>query len=121
MSSTSRWAQAEVAYARATLAFSEGASERVRDELSQALPQTPEQRVRYTQLRAWIYGLSEHFEQQAMHLLNALSLATKESVDRGLVSRIAEALAPLVREIELGEIGNHAEAILEKFLGPKSK
>ena len=44
-------------------------------QLAQALPQIPEQRVRYAQLRAWIYGLDEQFEKQATHLLHALSLA----------------------------------------------
>jgi DNA-binding CsgD family transcriptional regulator len=115
----SKWALAEIAYARALIAFTQGAPNEVRDELAKALPQIPEQRVRYAQLRAWIYGLNEQFEQQVTHLLHALSLATKENVDRGLFAAIAEPLALRVREIELGELGLHAEALLEEVAWPE--
>jgi len=118
---TSKWALAEVAYARALTAFTRGAASEVREELAKALPQTPEQRVRYAQLRAWIYGLNEQFEKQATHLLHALSLATKENVDRGLFSRIADSLAPLVREVELGELGLYAEKLLEEVPWPEER
>jgi DNA-binding CsgD family transcriptional regulator len=113
-----RIAQAEVAYARALIAFTQDAPENVREELSKALPQTADQRVRYAQLRAWIYGLREHFENQATHLLHALSLALKENVDRSLVARIADAIAPLVREVDLGELGPRAEQLLEAIDWP---
>ena len=117
----SRWAQSEVAYARALIAFIEGKPERVRDELSEALPQAPEQRVRYAALRAWTDGLREHFERQAGQLLHALSLATQEDVDRMLVASIADSLAPLVREVELGELGVYAETLLERIVWPKEQ
>ena len=114
----SKWAEAEVAYARALTAFIDGAPLDVRRHLAEALPQIPEQRVRYAQLRAWIYGLVDDFERQATHLLSALSLALKENVDRVLTVRIAESLAPLVREVELGELGNRAEELLERVAWP---
>jgi DNA-binding CsgD family transcriptional regulator len=117
--SNSRWALAEIAYARALVAFTQGAAAGVRDELAKALPQIPEQRVRYAQLRAWIHGLNEQFEKQVTHLLHALSLATKENVDRGLFAVIAEPLALRVREIELGDLGLHAETLLEKVAWPE--
>jgi DNA-binding CsgD family transcriptional regulator len=116
--SDSRWALAEIAYARALIAFTQGAPGKVREELAKALPQIPEQRVRYAQLRAWIDGLNEHFEKQSTQLLHALSLAAKENVDRGLFARIAESLAPLVREVELGELGLYAEKLLEEIPWP---
>jgi DNA-binding CsgD family transcriptional regulator len=116
---TSKWAQAEVAYARALIAFIEDKPERVRDELTKALPQMPEQRVRYAALRAWIDGLFEQFERQATHLLHALSLAIDQNVDRALVGTIADALAPLAREIELGELGLRAESLLQKIAWPE--
>jgi DNA-binding CsgD family transcriptional regulator len=111
-SPTSKWAEAEVAFSRAVIAFIDDAPMEVRGHLAEALPQIPEQRVRYAQLRAWIYGLVDDFERQATHLLHALSLALKENVDRVLVVRIAESLAPLVREVELGELGVRAEELL---------
>jgi DNA-binding CsgD family transcriptional regulator len=117
----SRWARSEIAYARALIAFVEGKPDRVRDELSEALPQVPEQRVRYAALRAWTDGLHEHFERQASHLLHALSLATQEDVDRMLVASIADSLAPLVREVELGELGVYAETLLERIVWPKEQ
>ncbi|HTC30706.1 MAG TPA: LuxR C-terminal-related transcriptional regulator [Candidatus Acidoferrum sp.] len=110
---TSKWAEAEVAFSRAVIAFIDGAPGEVRRHLASALPQIPEQRVRYAQLRAWIYGLVDDFERQATHLLSALSLALKENVDRVLIVRIAESLAPLVREVDLGELGVRAEELLE--------
>jgi DNA-binding CsgD family transcriptional regulator len=118
LSSNSRWALAEVAYARALIAFTRGAAGKVREELAKALPQIPEQRVRYAQLRAWIDGLNDQFEKQATQLLHALTLAGKEGVDRGLFARIAESLAPLVREVELGELGLYAEKLLEEIPWP---
>jgi DNA-binding CsgD family transcriptional regulator len=119
--SASRWAQAEIAFARALIAFIQGAAGDVREELAKALPQIPEQRIRYAQLRAWVYGLNEQFEKQATHLLHALSLAAKEKVDRGLFAIIAEPLALLVREIELGELGLHAESLLEQIPWPEEQ
>jgi DNA-binding CsgD family transcriptional regulator len=116
---TSRWAQAEVAYARALVAFIDGVSARVREELAQALPQTVEQRVRYATLRAWIYGVHEQFEKQAAYLLHALSLALDGNVDRGLQANIAAALAPLVRELELSELGERAEGLLTSVAWPR--
>jgi DNA-binding CsgD family transcriptional regulator len=116
---TSKWAQAEIAYARALIAFIEDKPERVRDELTKALPQIPEQRVRYAALRAWIDGLFEQFERQATHLLHALSLAIDQNVDRALIGSIADALAPLAREIELGELGLRAESLLQKIAWPE--
>ncbi len=118
LASDSRWALAEIAYARALIAFTQGEAGKVREELAKALPQIPEQRVRYAQLRAWIDGLNEHFEKQSTQLLHALSLATKENVDRGLFARIAESLAPLVREVELGELGLYAEKLLGDISWP---
>jgi DNA-binding CsgD family transcriptional regulator len=119
LETTSKWAQAEIAYARALIAFIGGAPDRVRTELAKSLPQVAEQRVRYAAMRAWIDGLHEQFERQATHLLHALSLATEECVDRALVASIADALAPLVREIELGELGLRAEALLEDIAWPE--
>lgn len=115
---TSKWAEAEIAYARALIAFIDDAPMDVRTHLAGALPQIPEQRVRYAQLRAWVYGLVDDFERQATHLLNALSLALKENVDSVLTVRIAESLAPLVREVELGELGLRAEELLEGVTWP---
>jgi len=115
---SSKWAEAEVAYARALVAFIEDAPVDVRRHLAEALPQIPEQRVRYAQLRAWVYGLADDFERLASHLLHALSLALKENVDRVLTARIAESLAPLVREVELGELGDRAEELLERVAWP---
>ena len=104
--------RAEVAYARALVAFIEGAPDQVREELAQSFTATAEQRVRYATLRAWVYGLYEQFEKQSTHLLHALSLALDSDVDRGLQASIAAALAPLARELELGELGERAEALL---------
>jgi DNA-binding CsgD family transcriptional regulator len=118
---TSKWAQAEVAYARALIAFIQGAPDRVREELAAALPQIPEQRVRYAAIRAWIDGLHEQFERQATHLLHALSLAIDQNVDRALVANIADALAPLARETELGELGLRAESLLQKVVWPEEQ
>jgi DNA-binding CsgD family transcriptional regulator len=117
----SRWAEAEIAYAHGLIAFIRGTPDDVRRELAKALPQIAEQRVRYAQLRAWIHGLNEQYEKQATHLLHALSLATKETVDRGLFAIIAEPLAPLVREMELGELGVYAESLLEKISWPEEQ
>jgi hypothetical protein len=58
---TSKWAEAEIAYTRALIAFIDDAPLDVRRHLAEALPQIPEQRVRYAQLRAWIDGLNEQF------------------------------------------------------------
>ncbi|HEY5340634.1 MAG TPA: LuxR C-terminal-related transcriptional regulator [Candidatus Aquilonibacter sp.] len=116
---TSKWAQAEVAYARALVAFMRNAPHEVRQELSAALPQIPEQRVRYADLRAWIEGLHENFERHATHLLHALSLAQREDVDAGLVAGIAESLAPLVRELDLGALGDRSESLLSAVAWPK--
>ena len=113
LSPTSKWAEAEIAYARALVAFIDDAPNDVRSHLASALPQIPEQRVRYAQLRAWIYALVDDFERQATHLLNALSLALRENVDHALTAIVAESLAPLVREVELGELGVRAEELLE--------
>jgi len=118
---TSKWAEAEVAYARALIAFIDDAPLDVRRHLAEALPQIPEQRVRYAQLRAWIDGLNEQFEKHATHLLHALSLAVKENVDRTLIASVAEPLALLVREIELGELGTHAETLLGKIVWPEEQ
>jgi DNA-binding CsgD family transcriptional regulator len=120
-SPTSKWAEAEVAFSRAVIAFIDDAPMDVRRHLTEALPQIPEQRVRYAQLRAWIYGLVDDFERQATHLLSALSLALKENVDRGLISIIAESLAPLVREVQLGELGLRAEELLESVAWPPER
>ncbi len=114
--SASKWAEAEVAYARALISFIDDKPTDVRGHLAAALPQITEQRVRYAQLRAWIYGLLDDFERQATHLLHALSLALEGNVDRVLIVRIAEMLAPLVREVELGELGVRAEELLERIL-----
>jgi DNA-binding CsgD family transcriptional regulator len=116
---TSRWAQAEVAYARALIAFVQGAPDELRDELTRALPQTAEQRVRYATLRAWLYGLHEQFEKQCIHLLHALSLAVDGDVDRGLVASVAGPLALLAREIDLGDLGARAETLLESVAWPQ--
>ncbi len=115
---TSKWAEAETAYARALIAFIDDAPMDIRRHLAEALPQIPEQRVRYAQLRAHVYGLVDDFERQATHLLHALSLALEENVDRVLTARIAESLAPLVREAELGELGLRAEELLERVVWP---
>ncbi|HTV92533.1 MAG TPA: LuxR C-terminal-related transcriptional regulator [Verrucomicrobiae bacterium] len=117
----SKWAQAEVAYARALIAYTDGAAVNVRAELAKALPQIPEQRVRYALLRSWADGLNEQFEKQVAQLLHALSLATKENVDRRLVAAIAEPLALLVREMQLGELGLYAESLLEKISWPEEQ
>ncbi|MGB6984559.1 MAG: LuxR C-terminal-related transcriptional regulator [Candidatus Aquilonibacter sp.] len=118
LTATSRWAQAEVAYGRALVAFMEGPPDQVRAELARALPQTIEQRVRYATLRAWIYGLYEQFEKQATHLLHALSLALEGGADRSLTATIAGALALLMREIELGELAIRADTLLETVVWP---
>jgi DNA-binding CsgD family transcriptional regulator len=115
---TSRWAQAEVSYARALVAFTQGSSHRVREELAQSLPQTAEQRVRYAALRAWVYGLYEQLEKQTIHLLHALSLALDSDVDRGLQANIAASLAPLARELELEGLGDRAESLLNAVAWP---
>jgi DNA-binding CsgD family transcriptional regulator len=117
--STSRWAQAEIAYARALIEFIGSASSKVRDELAQALPQTSEQRVRFAALRAWVYGLQEQFEKQAVHLLHALSLAVSGDVDCMLVAHICEQLAVLIREVEVGELGVRADELLEAVVWPQ--
>lgn len=119
--SSSKWANAEVAYARALIAFANGDGAGVRKELSSALPQRPEQRVRYAQLRAWIAGLDDRFERQATYLLHALTIATKERIDAVLVARIAEALAHLIRELELEDLGGRAEHLLEAVMWPKEE
>jgi DNA-binding CsgD family transcriptional regulator len=116
---TTRWASAEVAYARALVAYIDGDSRGVRDELAKALPQTIEQRIRYAALRAWVYGLHEQFEQQATHLLHSLSLAVDGAVDRMLVAHISEQVAVLIREIEVGELGLRAEELLESVAWPQ--
>ncbi|MGC2130232.1 MAG: hypothetical protein WA629_09060, partial [Candidatus Aquilonibacter sp.] len=115
----SKWAEAEIAYAHALIAFIYDEPNDVRRHLASALPQIPEQRVRYAQLRAWIYGLVDDFERLAAHLLNALSLALKENVDHALTAIVAESLAPLVREVELGELGLRAEELLEAVMWPR--
>jgi DNA-binding CsgD family transcriptional regulator len=116
---TSKWAAAEVAYARALIAFIDDSPEDVRRHLAEALPQIPEQRVRYAQLRAWIYGLVDDFERQASHLLHALSLALSENVDQVLTVLIAEMLSPHLREVELGDLGLRAEELLERLVWPR--
>ncbi len=121
LSATSRWAQAEIAYARALVAFLEGAASQVRDELASALPQTIEQRVRYATLRAWVYGLHEQFEKQATHLLHALSLALDGGVDRSLTANVAGTLALLIREVELGELAVRADTLLEAVVWPQDR
>jgi DNA-binding CsgD family transcriptional regulator len=112
-------AKAEIAFARAVIAFVQNAPERVREELAQALPQTAEQRVRFATLRAWIYGLHEQFEKQSTHLLHALSLATDGDIDAGLTASVAGALALLTREIDLGELGLRAETLLGSVRWPQ--
>jgi DNA-binding CsgD family transcriptional regulator len=114
----SKWAQAEVAYARALIAFISDRPLDIRGELSSALPQTPEQRVRYAQLRAWTKALADDFEGQAHLLSHALTLALREPVDRGLIAIIAGSLALIIREIELGEISLYADALLERVEWP---
>ena len=75
--------EAEIAFARALIAFIQGAPTMCARSLHKALPQIPEQRIRYAQLRAWVYGLNEQFERQATHLLHALSLAQKKKSTAG--------------------------------------
>ncbi len=119
LTSTSKWALSEIAYAQALIAFISDEAHAARDALAAALPQTSEQRVRYAQLRAWIVGRDDRFDRQITYLMHALALAIKERVDRGLIARIAESLAPLVRELELGELGDHAEELLSSVPWPR--
>jgi len=116
---TSNWAKSEIAYARAIIAFVRGAADDVRGELARALPTTGEQRVRYATLRAWVHGLHEQFEQQSTHLLHALSLALANDVDRGLQASIANALAPLARELALSELDGRLEELLGSIAWPQ--
>jgi DNA-binding CsgD family transcriptional regulator len=118
MPGASKWAQAEVAYARALTAFIQDSPQKVREELSRALPQIAEQKVRYAALRAWISALHEQFEKQAAYLMHALSLGLKENVDRGLVAELAATLAHIVRDVDLGELGARAEELLEHVAWP---
>jgi DNA-binding CsgD family transcriptional regulator len=117
----SRWSKAEVAYARALIAYIEDRPGDVRAALSQALPHTAEQRVRYAQLRAWVKALGEDFEAQAIGLAHALHLAIHHEIDAGHMAIIAEPLAALVREVELGDIGVHAEELLEQVRWPQDE
>ncbi len=118
LSPFSKWAQAEVAYTRALIAFISDRPLDIRSALSSALPRTPEQRVRYAQLRAWAKALADDFEGQAHLLSHALTLALKEHVDTGLIAIIAGSLALIVREMELGEFSLYADALLERVEWP---
>jgi hypothetical protein len=106
------WVQSEIAYAHALIAFMRGSEVDIRTELATAAPQNAEQRVRYSQLRAWAKALGDNFEDQAVHLMNALSRALDEKVDRALVAIIAGSLALVLREVDLGELGAHADELL---------
>ncbi len=116
---TSDGRRAEVAYARALVAFVEGAPDGVRDGARAGLPQTAEQRVRYATLRAWVYGLHEQFEKQAHICFTRFHLRSTDDVDSGLQANVAGTLAPLVRELELGELGDRAETLLESVVWPQ--
>ena len=115
---SSRAAQAEVAYARALIAFMRGLPGAVRAELSSALPQSPEQRVRYAQLRAWSKALNDDFVGQAHLLTQALGIGLKENVDRSLTAIIAGSLALIAREVDLEEIGTYTDSLLEQVEWP---
>lgn len=116
---TSRWACAEVAYARALIAFMRRDARAVRYELSAALPQVPEQRVRYAELRSWVYGINEKYEQQATHLMHALSIALDRGVDSALSAHVAASLAVLLRELEPESFSEHAERLFTRVTWPK--
>ena len=114
----SRFASAEVAYARALVRFVHGSADGIRVELSSVLPHTAEQRVRYAQLRAWAKALGEDFEGQAHLLAHALTIAIKEHVDRWLTSIVAGSLAVLARDIELRDIAEHVDEQLDRVAWP---
>lgn len=111
-------ARAEVAYARALIAFIEERRTDLRTELSGALPHTMEQRVRYAQLRAWEPAISDEFVRQAVGLIRALRLALDGDVDRTLIAIVASGLALLVREVELGDIAPAADELLARVEWP---
>lgn len=115
---SSRWAKAEVAYARGLIAFMEDRSLGMRDELSAALPQNAEQRVRFAALRSWVPVLHDNFERHAPALLRALLIALDNDVDRTLVAQIAASLAFVLREVELGELASHADALFSRIEWP---
>jgi DNA-binding CsgD family transcriptional regulator len=116
--SRSKWAQAEIAYARALIAFTNGQREFVRQELSAAMPVNPEQRVRYAALRAWEPAISDEFIRQAVGLLRCLTIALDGRVDRTLIASIASGLAFLVREVELGDLAARADELLARVEWP---
>ena len=113
------WSQAELAYARASIAFTRGDVSAILTELSQSPPTTSEQRIKYIQMRAWAEALRGNFERQAVLLLNALTRAQREELDSGGVAQIAHPLAVLLREIEFGEFGDHAERLLHQVTWPE--
>jgi DNA-binding CsgD family transcriptional regulator len=119
LSADSKWARSEIAYAHALSAFMRGSEADIRTELAAAVPQNAEQRVRYSQLRAWAKALGDNFEDQAVHLLHALTRALDEKVDRALVAIIAGSLALILREVELGELGARADELLERVEWPE--
>lgn len=115
---TSAWSSSELAYARASVAFADGRTSEIAAELAAAPAISAEQRVKYIQLRAWAEALAENFERQAILLLNALTRALRDDLDAGGVAQIAHPLAVLLREMELGDLARHAEALLEQVFWP---
>ena len=114
----SAWARAEIAYARALIAYVEERPLDLRAELSIALPQSAEQRVRYAQLRAWEPAINDEFVRQAVGLMRSLRIALDGDVDRTLVAIIASALALVVREVDLGDIATAADELLARVEWP---
>ena len=73
-------------------------------------------------MRAWIYGLNEQFEKQATHLLARAFSSDDKKTSIVCYSRLLQSpLALLVREIELGELGLHAESLLEQITWPEEQ
>lgn len=119
IAASTAWSRAELAYARASIAFTQGSVAAILDALSQAPPTTSEQRIKYVQMRAWAEALRDNFERQAVLLLSALTRAQREGLDSGGVAQIAHPLAVLLREIEFGEFGDHAERLLREVTWPE--
>jgi len=108
-SGVDRRTAADVAYIQGLLAWAGRDSEAARRALRSVSPVTVEQRVKIIALQSWF---TTNLARRADMLMAALSQAIEGAVDVGLLGHIAHPLAVLVRELDLGDLGQRAEDLL---------
>ena len=90
-------------------------------ELAQALPQTASSAFATPHFARGSTDYTNSLKSKRHICFTRFHLRSTVDVDRGLQATIAGTLAPLVRELELGELGDRAEQLLESVVWPQER